>query len=175
VGHDTPPPSAGPDAAQLEIEAEPREEGAWMLRATLTRAGAVQSQASVGFFQQVEFFGDRWVPLGTAVTDAAGVASRLYSPTSNGDQLLVARFQADDGVVESERVGITVSGAVPFHPPEEPILPIVRAWAFPVGFVILVLVWLALAGILLRAVIGIARTQPVETRQPDRQSPPSME
>lgn len=151
---------------QLQMAAEPREDGTWMLAAGLTSDGAPQSQVEVQFFEQVNFFGDRWVPLGTAVTDAAGVASWLYSPTSDGDQVLVARSMAEGGRVESDPVTITVSGAVPFHPPEEPLLPVVRALAFPVGLVILVLVWLTLAGIFLRAVIGIARSAAADGGSP---------
>lgn len=154
---------AADPVSQLQVRAEPRED-AWMLVATVTRAGAAQSQAVVEFYQRVDFFGERWVPLGSALTDAAGVASRLYSPTANGEQVFVARHRAEDGLVESEPITISVSSAVPFHPHEEPVLPIVRALAFPVGLLVLVLVWLALVGILLRAVIGIAR-QPT-SREP---------
>lgn len=152
--------AAADPPARLQFEAEQQDDGSWMLRATVTRGGAVQSQETVQFLQLVDFFGERWVPLGTAVTDAAGVASQPYSPTSNGIQRLVARYAADDVTFESDPFEITVSGAIPAIPEEAPVLPVVRAWAFPVGAAILFLVWLALAVILLRAVIGIARPTP---------------
>lgn len=154
--------AAADPPARLQFDAEQRDDGAWMLRATLTRAGAVQSQETIQFLQQVDFFGQRWVPLGTAVTDSAGVASRLYSPTSNGAQRLIARHAGEEGTFASDPLDITVSGAAPAVPGEPPVLPVVRAWAFPVGAAILFLVWLFLAVILLRAVIGIARPTPMQ-------------
>jgi hypothetical protein len=149
--------AAADPPARLQFEAESRDDGSWMLRAKLTRGGTVQSQQTVQFLQRVDFFGDRWVPLGTSISDAAGVASWLYSPTTNGAQELIARLTANDGTFESDRVGITVRDAVPAIPDEPLVLPIVRAWAFPVGAAVLFLVWLALAVIFLRAVLGIAR------------------
>lgn len=158
---------AGADPpARLQVDAELRDDGAWMLRATLTRGGAVQSQQTVEFLQLADFFGERWVPIATGLTDAAGVASQIYSPTSNGVQRLVARYVAADGTFESDPLEITVSGAVPAIPGEAPVLPIIRAWAFPVGAAILFLVWLSLAVIFLRAVIGIAR--PISARSTPR-------
>lgn len=149
--------AAADPPAHLQFDAEPRDDGSWMLRATLTREGTVQSQETVQFLQRVDFFGERWVPLGTAVTDAAGVAARLYSPTANGAQTLIARLAASDGIVDSDPFEITVTGAVPAIPREPPVLPVVRAWAFPVGAALLFLVWLFLGTIFLRAVIGIVR------------------
>lgn len=151
------PVVAADPPARLQTGAEQRDDGSWMLRATLTRGGAVQSQQAVEFLQQVDFFGDRWISLGSAVTDSAGVAARLYSPTANGLQHLIARLAADDGTFDSEVFDITVSGAVPVLPKEEAILPIVKRWAFPVGAAVLFLVWVALAVIFFRAVIRIAR------------------
>lgn len=165
---------AGADPpARLQVDAEQRDDGAWMLRATLTRGGAVQSQQTVQFLQLADFFGERWVSIATGLTDAAGVASQIYSPTSNGVQRLVARYVAADGTFESDPLEITVSGAVPAIPGEAPVLPIIRAWAFPVGAAILFLVWLVLAVILLRAVIGIARSAPAQATisAPTREGP----
>jgi hypothetical protein len=159
--------AAADPPARLEVVAEQGDDGSWMLRAALTRGGLVQSGQTVKFLQRVDFFGERWVPLGTAVTDAAGFASLLYSPTSNGVQRLLARYEAGDGRYESQLVEITVSGAIPAIPEEAPALPIMRVWAFPVATAVLLLVWLALAGILLGAVIGIARSAP------DRATPES--
>lgn len=168
--------AAADPPARLQFDAEQRDDGSWMLRATLTRAGAVQSQETVQFLRQVDFFGQRRVPIGTAVTDAAGVASLLYWPTSNRAQRLIARHAAEDGTFDSDPFDITVRGAAPAIPGEPPVLPVVRAWAFPVGAAILFLVWLFLAVILLRAVIGIARPAPMQapsTGSPDhgRQEP----
>ncbi|MDH4334793.1 MAG: hypothetical protein OEW24_05975 [Chloroflexota bacterium] len=151
------PVVAADPPARFQTDAEQRDDGSWMLRATLTRAGAVQSQQTVEFLQKVDFFGERWISLGSAVTDSAGVAARLYSPTSNGLQHLVARLAAGDGTFDSDVFDITVSGAVPAIPEGEPNLPIIKMWAFPVGAALLFLVWLALAVIFFRAVIGIAR------------------
>lgn len=153
------PVAAAEPPPRLEVVAEQEDDGSWMLRATLMRGGLVQSGQTVEFLQQVDFFGERWVSLGTATTDAAGFASLLYSPTSNGVQHLIVRYQTSDGRYESPTVEITVSGANPAIPEEAPVLPIMRVWAFPVATVVLLVVWLALAGILFSAVIGIARSR----------------
>lgn len=158
-----PSPAAAADPpAHLQVEVQERGDGYWTLRATLTRGEALLTGQSVDFYQVVDFFGERRVPLGTAVTDAAGVASRVYSPTSNGSQQILARYAAEDGTFESDPFEITVSGAVPVIPDEGPVLPIVQAWAFPVGAAVLALVWLALALILLRAVLGVGRRTAAE-------------
>lgn len=149
--------TAADPPAQLVLDAQDRGDGYWTLSATLTRGGAIQTGRTVDFYQILDFFGERRVPLGSALTDAAGVASRAYSPTSNGLQQILVRYSAEDGTVESDVFEITVSGAEPVIPEEGTILPIVRAWAFPVGAAVLALVWLALALIFFRAVIGIGR------------------
>lgn len=149
--------AAADPPARLQTGAEEREDGSWMLAATVTRGGVVQSQQTVEFLQIVDFFGTRLVPLGSGVTDAAGVASRLYKPTSNGLQQLVARYSGGGETAESDLFEIEVTGAAPLLPSEGPVLPIIQAAAFPVGFGILILVWLALATILFRAILGIAR------------------
>ena len=152
------PAIAADPTPHLQLVADEREDGSWMLTATLARGAAVQSQQTVEFFQVVDFFGQRQVPLGSATTDAAGTASRLYTPTSNGPQEIVARHAGGAGTTVSEPVHITVSGAAPLIPGRGPVLPIVQALAFPVGAAILFLVWLALAGILVRAIHGIRRS-----------------
>lgn len=149
--------AAAEPRAQLLTGAEEREDRSWMLTAAVTRGGAIQSQQTVEFLQMIEFFGERLVPLGSAVTDSAGVASRLYKPTSNGLQLIVARYRGGGETVESEPFEIDVRGAAPALLGEGPVLPVMQALAFPVGFAVLILVWLALATILLRAMLGIAR------------------
>lgn len=164
--------AAGP-AAQLQVEVQERDDGYWTLRATLTRGGALQSGQAVDFYQVLDFFGERRVPLGSAVTDAAGVASRIYSPTSNGAQQILARYSAEDGTFESDLFQITVSGAVPVIPEQGAVLPIVQALAFPVGAAVLALVWLALAWIFLRAVVGVGRPAAAEASKtaPMREGP----
>lgn len=148
--------AAGPPA-RLTVDVQDRGDGYWTLSATLTRGGAVQTGQTVDFYQVLDFFGERRVPLGSAVTDAAGVASRAYSPTSSGRQEILARYSAEEGTVESDLFEITVSGAEPVIPEQGPVLPIIQAWAFPVGAAILALVWLMLGLIFFRAVLGIRR------------------
>jgi len=148
------PVVAGDPAPVLTLSAEERPDGDWMLRATLTRDGLPQSQQIVEFLQAVDFFAPRWVPLGSATTDTSGVASRLYSPTEDGVQQIVARHATS----ESAPIEIAVAGAVPAIPREPPALPIIRTWAAPIGAAVLIAVWLALAWILLSAVIGVRRS-----------------
>jgi len=161
--------AAGGPPPRLQLEAEPGEDGLWILRAALSRDGQPQTGQPVEFFQLVDFFGERAVPLGATNTDATGTAILTYSPTSNGVQQLVARHTAGSETYASGPVEITVNDAVPAIPVEGQVLPIMRMWAFPVGAVLLVTVWLALAGILLGAVIGIARSK----RDPENMGTPA--
>lgn len=185
---DAGPVIAADPAPHLQLAAEERDDGSWMLRATLARGATVQTQETVEFFQLVDFFGQRQVPLGSATTDAAGVASRLYTPTSNGPQEIVARTSGETGTTVSDPVQITASGAAPLLPGPGPVLPIVQALAFPVGAAVLFLVWLALAGILVRAIHAIIkgtaedastavaeldlRLDPIEQEAPERSERP---
>jgi hypothetical protein len=163
----------GPVAAAgpaVQVQADPGDAGTWQLQATVTGAdGKAQSQAAVTFVAATDFFGERWVPIGSALTDTSGRATVVYTPTWNGEQRLVARVSGVEGARASEPIVIEVSGALPGIASEPQDLPIVRAWALPIGVAVVVLVWLVLAFIFLSAVIGIARrpTTPT-TSQPAR-------
>jgi hypothetical protein len=143
---------------QVTVEAAAADDETWRLSAKVTADdGAARSQVSVTFSVATEFFGERWVPVGTAVTDTSGTASLIYTPSWNGAQTLVARASAPDGVQLSEPMVIDVIGALPAIAPEPDDLPLVRAWALPIGVAVVVAVWVVLALLFLSAVIGIAR------------------
>ncbi len=145
---------------RVTIEATALGDGTWLLTSSVTGPdGGALSQATVTFAAATEFFGERWVPLGTAVTNTSGTASLAYSPTWNGSQTLVARMRGGDGEQVSEPISIEVSGALPGIAQERPDLPIVRAWALPIGVGVVVAVWVVLGFLFLFAVIGVARRQ----------------
>lgn len=147
--------AAGPE---VQFSAEAADDGTWNLQATVFGAdGARLSQVPVTFVAATEFYGDRGIPLGSSVTSTSGVATMIYSPTSNGDQQIVARAVTSEGSLESQPLVVHVDGAVPAVPLEGPTLPIVRAWALPIGIAVVLLVWMVLGGIFLYAVLGIAR------------------
>lgn len=157
----------------IRAQAEAMDDGSFRLSATVTTAeGRAQSQAPVTFLAATEFFGSRWVPVGTAVTDTSGTATIVYTPTWNGDQRLIARAASPQGALESQPVNIEVSGALPGVTTEPPDLPIVRAWALPIGVVVVLLVWLILGFLFLSAVIGIARPGPLSRVRHERASVP---
>jgi hypothetical protein len=143
---------------QVTIAAVDADDGTWRLSAKVTDGdGAAQSQISVTFTAATVFFGERWVPLGTAVTDTSGTASLIYTPSWNGAQTLVARAGTPGGVRLSEPMVIDVIGALPGIALEPDDLPLVRAWALPIGVAVVVAVWVVLAFLFFSAVIGIAR------------------
>jgi hypothetical protein len=154
------------DAAEpaIRAQAEAMGDGSFRLTAKVTTAeGGAQSQTLVTFLAATEFLGSRWVPVGTAVSDTSGTATVLYNPTWNGEQRLIARAAGPQGALESEPISIEVSGALPGVNTEPPDLPIVRAWALPIGVLVVVVVWLVLAFIFLSAVVGIARRRPLSS------------
>ena len=157
--------AAGPD---VEFTAEPSGGGGWTLQARVTGAdGSALSQVDVTFVMATDFFGERWIPLGTGVTSTNGVATFAYAPTSTGDQSIVARAATSEGSRDSRALVIHVDAAVPAVPAERAALPIVRAWALPIGIGIVVLVWIVLGAVFVFAVLGIARhSAGVDERRP---------
>ena len=152
------PGIAGAAGPGVRLQADAADGGTWRLQATVTGAdGTAQSQVAVTFMAATDFFGERWVPIGNALTDTSGTATILYTPTWNGEQRLVARVSGVEGADESEPIVIQVSGALPAIASEPQDLPIVRAWAVPIGAAVVVLVWIVMAFIFLSAAIGIAR------------------
>lgn len=146
-------------AEPMGLEATVQDDGTWRLDATVLQSdGRGQSQVPVTFMARVDFFGERWIPVGTAVSDTTGTASLLYLPTWNGDQILVARA-GGEAAMSSAPVVIRISGALPGVPSEPEDLPIVRAWAIPVGAAVIVTVWIILAFLFLSAVVGIRRAR----------------
>lgn len=64
---------------------EANTEGWLVLHVTLTtEAGKPVSNHTVSFSHQVEFFGSRQIEIGTATTDAAGIAAVAYQPAELG-------------------------------------------------------------------------------------------
>jgi len=167
------PGIAGAAGPGLRLQADAADAGTWRLQATVTGAdGTAQSQVAVTFMAATEFFGERWVPIGNALTDTSGTATVIYTPTWNGEQRLVARVSGVEGADESEPIVIQISGALPAIASEPQSLPIVRAWALPIGVAVVVLVWIVLAFLFLSAVIGIARRpRPLQRLQ----SPPAVD
>lgn len=160
--------AAGPEVA---FSAEAADDGTWRLEATVVGAdGSRLSQVPVTFVAATDFFGDRWVPLGSSVTSTSGTATLIYVPTSNGDQQIVARAATSEGSLESQPLVVHIDDAVPAVPVEGPDLPIVRAWALPIGIAVVLLVWMLLGGIFLYAVLGVAR-QPEVVQAPQRVPP----
>jgi hypothetical protein len=148
----------------VAVTATPADNGTWLLAARVsTPDGDAASQVSVTFTAATEFFGERWVPVGTAVTDTSGTASLIYTPTWNGAQTLVAVAAGADGTVASQPIVIEVRGAIAAVPAEPPALPIVRSWALPIGAAVVIAVWIVLAFPFLKAVVGIARRPALST------------
>ncbi len=85
---------------KLTLSADPRMDGRGrpvkgqlILSATLTNAaGKPINNKAVNFYQQVELMGQHDAFIGTASTDATGVAALLYEPAQSGPQQLKARF-----------------------------------------------------------------------------------
>ena len=110
----------------------------------------------VEFYQHVEFFGPRDALLGTAKTDATGVAVLLYQPAVRGKQSIVARLAEGGGFAKSEGTATIEIRDVDEPYEAEPMpLAAVRQWLPAALGGVVVLVWALLLGVLVTTAAGI--------------------
>jgi hypothetical protein len=150
----------------------PGQKGTWLVQARCAGiAGEAVSGHAVKFTTTVEFLGTRRVVIGTAISDASGLAELVYRPTWNGRQLIVATTAGASGTeIVSSAIAIDVTGATSPLPAEETQLPLLRAWSLPVGALIVGGVWATLLGLFAAVLIGIRRAG----RRPDAVDGPAQ-
>jgi hypothetical protein len=122
--------------------------------------GAPIPKAPVRFLLETKFGGVKGrVAVGTATTDANGVAFLHYQPTTGGPQTITARFEGQGIYAESERAAeIDVQNTPPSYAIEPIGLETVRG-AAPAALALVVLaLWATFAFVLYQA-IGIARVR----------------
>lgn len=142
---------------QVAFEEPATTEGGVSVTVVLTTAdGEPIPRQPVDFFVTPDFFGDRSLPLQTAITNAAGEATITYAPTWNGAHRLTASF-AGDGLYQAGEGNavLTVSGLPTSHESEPAALGAIRQWAGPGAVAGTIIVWLLLAGVLFRVGWGI--------------------
>ncbi|GEM_PF-2976788 len=154
----------GTTATTLALSADARMDsrgrpvpGQLVLNATLTQAdGKPLNNRVINFYQQVDLLGPHDAFVGTANTDATGVAALLYEAPQPGLQQLKARFPGAPGYAPQE-AGTSAQlkeGIPPFQ--AEPIPLGKVASGLSVGALLLVsAVWLVLLGVLVRTVTAL--------------------
>jgi len=121
------------------------------------------ARARVEFFVSPDFFGERPVSLQTAITNTDGLASLKYVPTWDGAHKVTALFAGNSDYQPSEVTTVMmVSGAgagsaAVAMAAGGASLGVLRLWAAPTVTLGAAIVWLLIAGVLVRVGWGIWR------------------
>lgn len=165
----------------LQEVAKTKTEGWLTIRVILTASdGSALGNRTVHFSQQVDFFGTRTIDLGTATTDAAGVATLAFQPAQTGTHVVMAEFAGVEEYAAAETsFDVEVTEVAPAFVTEEQVpLASVRRWlSISVGGLV-VAVWAVLVGVVVIAVRGIRRAgqSPDATHEGVQQlAPPASE
>jgi hypothetical protein len=124
----------------------------------LTAEGKPVSGQELDFLVPVELFGNREAFVGSATTDATGLATLGYQPTQAGQQTIVARFAGSPDYATSEaRAEIQVGEVVPTIRAEPLPFAGLRDWLPTMLVALVLIVWGVLLGVFLGTVRGIRR------------------
>jgi len=148
---------------EVSAHANIKVEQGYVIDARLQTAdGKAIGDATVRFYELVDFFGQREMLLGRATTDSQGVASLAYLPALTGTRQIVARFAGCcEHIAAAEgRLALEATVAKPaFRPERQPLAEFSDRVPYVVGVVVLA-VWGLIGFALLataRGVIGGAR------------------
>lgn len=121
----------------------------------------------VDFFVTPDFFGEQPVLLQRALTNAEGIATLTYAPTWNGTHAMTARFGGSaDYQPRDVTMVMTVSGVAPLDLNDADSLGVVRLWAAPAVTLGAAIVWLIIAGVMIRVGWGVWHAGRRETWAP---------
>lgn len=147
----------------VSAHASARAEQGYVIDARLqTTDGKAIGDATVRFYELVDFVGQREMALGSTTTDSQGVASIAYLPALAGTRQIVARFAGCcEHIAAAEgRVALEATVAKPaFRTDRQPLAEFSDRVPYAVGVVVLA-VWGLIGFALLataRGVIGGAR------------------
>jgi hypothetical protein len=136
------PPADG-SRVQLTTAPAAKPELGYTLSVRITSpAGKPVNDATIRFYDVIDFFGQREELIGTAVTDGQGLTAVTYLPATKGTHRLVARFVGQGSLVPSLGVAdleATVS-ARPYRVDQPPLAIFSRYVPYAAGVVVLV-VW----------------------------------
>ena len=145
-------------ASMLKLDQPTRTnvKGRLVLSATLVAPDAkVAGERRVGFYQHVDLLGSRDALLGSATTDASGVAVLVYEPAQTGRQVVTARFAGADLLPASEAsITFVVDEAVPPYDQEPLPYLAIRPWLTYLVSGAIIWIWLVLLFVLVRGVVG---------------------
>ena len=156
-----PAAAAAPNAAHLALSVHPSSNAShgYVVGAEVrTPDGTPAGDATVSFYEAVDFFGPREELLGTATTDSSGSASFTYLPATTGSHRIVAR-SSGIAKVASGQASETFTAAIA-APAYRDHVPAITAFynlvPYGVGVVVLA-VWLLIAFALIGTARGVAR------------------
>jgi hypothetical protein len=130
-----------------------------VLVARLTRAdGYSLSERTIYFYENNDVFGPAAIPIGSAITSAAGIATLNYSTRLLGEHSVKASFSGDnDALAVQMEATFTLSSLPPMAPLTTPTgLEQISHWTLLGVGIGLLVVWLILLGVLIGVRRGIA-------------------
>lgn len=159
-------------ATSLAFEEPQESQNGYSVSVVLASAdGEPLTRETVDFFVVPDFFGERPVPLRSALTDLEGRATITYSPSWNGTHNLTARYGGNDGYQPGVAgIELAVSGLPEYVATDAGSLDAIRRWAAPGAVALAIAVWLVLAWIVFRVGWGISRAG----RRDEEQMPASL-
>ncbi len=127
---------------------------------------------TLDFFVTTDFFGNRPVNIGQAVTDATGTASVAYQPRWEGAHVITVRFQGNAKYASAETSLTTeVTGPVWTYTSEKAGLYSVGGWVLLTAGLLFLVVWGILLVIIIRLVRGISHYGPAKRTVALREGP----
>ena len=159
-------PPAGGSRVDVTTAAAARPELGYTIGiSVVSPAGKPVNDATIRFYDVVDFFGQREALIGSAVTDGQGRTAITYLPATTGTHLIVARFAGQGSLGPS--LGTTTFEAATAAPPyrvDEPRLAAFsRSVPYAAGAVVLA-VWSLIA----LALLGTARGVVADARNTRR-------
>lgn len=144
--------------------ADANAERGYVIDARLSAEGKAIGDATIRFYELVDFVGQREMFLGSTTTDSQGVASFAYLPALTGTHRILARFSGCcEHIASAEgRLALEATVAKPaFRSERQPLAEFSDRVPYAVGLVVLA-VWALIGFAFLataRGVIGGARTR----------------
>jgi hypothetical protein len=160
------PPADGSRVALTTAPAAKPELGYTLSVKISSPAGRPVNDATVRFYDLVDFFGPREELIGTAVTDGQGATAITYLPATKGVHTIVARFAGQGNLVPS--LGVTdldATVSAPTYKVDQPALASFSKYVPYAAGVVVLVVWSLIAFSLFGTARGVvARANPTHRK-----------
>jgi hypothetical protein len=160
------PPVEG-SRVQLTTARAAKPELGYTLSVRITSpAGRPVNDATIRFYELVDFFGQREELIGSATTDGQGLSTITYLPATKGTHTIVARFAGQGALVPSLGIAdLDATVAAPAYKVDPPALAAFSRYVPYAAGVVVLVVWSLIAFSMLSTARGvIARADPTHRK-----------